>query len=341
MKSTLISILVFFSVGLLNAQTIHDFTFADSDGNTHTLYADYLNQGKHVLIKFFFSTCPPCNATAPAVQSLYEQYGEGQGDIEFIALSNKTWDTNSNAGGFKSQHGLTFPVAGNDGGAYDAALPFLQGTYGTFFGTPSYALVLPDGTVQHPLPGGLSAAETAIENALNSGGQPSTNYGVQFQNFKNGGPISVNGLSVILKPRNSSAPVVDLIALTNGSLSFTYPSPDIPEMNDPIIIVSSDAGANSSEISPIDIVTIRRHILQLANMDLPFQTMAGDLNGDGRITGQDVVALNKVFLQITDEFPNGTPSYLFMPSQMDVNVDPGNTVNISFSVLKMGDTSIN
>ena len=56
---TLISMLLLMS---LNAQTTLttavDFTVTDVHGNTHTLF-DYLADGKHVVIDFFFTTCGP------------------------------------------------------------------------------------------------------------------------------------------------------------------------------------------------------------------------------------------------------------------------------------------
>jgi thiol-disulfide isomerase/thioredoxin len=51
-----------------------DFTVTDSHGNVHHLYADYLNQGKTVMIEVFFTTCPPCNSIAPYLEPLYQEW---------------------------------------------------------------------------------------------------------------------------------------------------------------------------------------------------------------------------------------------------------------------------
>ncbi|MBK8704908.1 MAG: redoxin domain-containing protein [Saprospiraceae bacterium] len=58
--------LFLFASTALKSQPAPNFTLTDSDGQSHNLYTDYLDQGKTVVIKFFFTTCPPCNAMAPA-----------------------------------------------------------------------------------------------------------------------------------------------------------------------------------------------------------------------------------------------------------------------------------
>ena len=71
--------------------TMHNFTVTDSQGNTHNLYTSYLDQGKTVVIKFFFTTCPPCIAISPQWQDKYEAWGSGNNDVEFLDASNYTW----------------------------------------------------------------------------------------------------------------------------------------------------------------------------------------------------------------------------------------------------------
>ncbi len=59
-----------YSVG----QTVNDFTVTDTQGNTHNLYS-ITASGKHVVLDFFFDTCPPCQQTQPYLNQLHETYG--------------------------------------------------------------------------------------------------------------------------------------------------------------------------------------------------------------------------------------------------------------------------
>ena len=61
----------------------------------YEVITDYLNQGKTVMIEIFFTTCPPCNAIAPLIEPLYQDWGGGDYDVEFFDLSNKNFDTDA------------------------------------------------------------------------------------------------------------------------------------------------------------------------------------------------------------------------------------------------------
>ena len=321
--------------------TMHDFNVTDSQGGSHALYADYLGQGKTVVIKFFFSTCPPCNAVAPSVQQLYVSWGEGQGDVEFFELSTQPWDNSSNVNNYKATHGLTMPSVGADGGSRTAAMPFLTGAYGPFYGTPSFAVVESDGTLHYPV-NGVAEIDDLLDQIINGNtGPQSSTVSVQMTNAKNGAPINVPGLQVTLRPMSGGTPVIDLMDATNGTLTFEYPSANFPEINNPVIEFSSNATDFGTNVTPIDLVTLQRHILLITPMDEPRQLIAGDVNGDNRISGQDVVAINKIILQKENNFPNGTPSYKFEPAIVPLSVTPGNPVQLSTTVIKMGDVSKN
>jgi len=74
------------SVSLAFGQTAPDFTITDTDGVEHSLYADYLDQGKTVIIDLFFADCPPCHGLAPTLENIYQDWGAGQYDVQFIGL---------------------------------------------------------------------------------------------------------------------------------------------------------------------------------------------------------------------------------------------------------------
>jgi len=72
MRNLLVVLGFFAFVFQSRAQVAPDFTVTDIDGQVHHLYADYLNQGKTVMIKIMFTTCPPCHSIAPFMEPLYQ-----------------------------------------------------------------------------------------------------------------------------------------------------------------------------------------------------------------------------------------------------------------------------
>lgn len=337
MRLVLIIALLSILENTIMAQTAADFTITDTEGNTHSLYSDYLNQGDVVVLKFFFSTCPPCNASAPAVQQLYEDYGSGNNGMQMLSLTTQPWDNNSNGANYVSQHGLTLPVSGADGGGYDASQPWRTGQYGPFFGTPSYAVIETDGTVNYPV--FFNNLRSTLDDLMGMAPQ-STSVSVATTNAKTGAPIDVDGLSVILKPANASGPTVDLMALTNGTLVFEYPSPDLPEINNPVVVFSASGDALSDELSMLDVVYMTKHILAETPINDALRLQAADVNSSGTITGADVVAMREVLLNKRTTFPNGTPSYVFIPNEVPLTTNPGGTTSLSTQVLKIGDATI-
>ncbi len=139
--------LILFLPTVLSGQLAPDFTATDINGQSHTLYSQYLTQGKTVMLKIFYSTCPPCNAQANDLQALYEEWGSGDHDVEFIEVSNKTWETNQTASGYTSNHGITFPTVSATGGSIAVVNAYINGGFGSFFGTPTYIVISPDGTL--------------------------------------------------------------------------------------------------------------------------------------------------------------------------------------------------
>jgi thiol-disulfide isomerase/thioredoxin len=163
---------LFLSPVFLCAQAAPDFTVTDILGQSHTLYSQYLNQGKTVMLKIFYSTCPPCNSHAPSLQALYSEWGSGAHDVQFIAVSNKTWETNQTASVFTNNHSITFPAVSATGGSLNVVNTYINAGYGPFFGTPTYIVISPNGTVQWNVSlNNLDAAiaSTGAEKPLSSG----------------------------------------------------------------------------------------------------------------------------------------------------------------------------
>lgn len=144
-----------------------DFKVVTSDSKTIELYKDYLQKNRVVLLKIFFVDCPPCNDIAPQISQLYKKYGSGKKTVEFIELSNKNWDNNHAVNGYKSQYDLPCPSASNDGGSVEAAALYSDNYYGPFYGTPTFILIKPDGSVSYDIRGAnKNQTVTLLDTAL-------------------------------------------------------------------------------------------------------------------------------------------------------------------------------
>ena len=121
----------------VSAATAPDFTVTDSGGKTHHLYADYVNKGKVLVLEIFFTTCPPCATHAPYWQSLYDTMkSRYPGRVEFMMLTNKSFDLNANVNQYISSKGLTMPGIGVEGGSLVAVQPYEGNQFGTFTERP-------------------------------------------------------------------------------------------------------------------------------------------------------------------------------------------------------------
>ena len=118
MKKRLTTLLLSLTLVGLNAQTslttAVDFTVTDVHGNTHNLFT-YLDDGKHVIVDFFFTTCGPCIASVPILNQAYTDYGCNTGDIIFLSIDNG--DSDAQVLQYENDYGALLPAAsGNDGG---------------------------------------------------------------------------------------------------------------------------------------------------------------------------------------------------------------------------------
>ena len=149
---------IFLSVQISMAQEAPDFEITDTEGKVHKLYEHYLDQGKTVVLDLFFVDCAPCNALAPLLQPLYEEWGSGLEDVEFFSLT--PYDADDRIKGFKENHDLHFPGAGTDGGGDAALEPYTSGQFGQFFGYPTLVVISPDRSVQFDIWSNNSFVET-------------------------------------------------------------------------------------------------------------------------------------------------------------------------------------
>jgi thiol-disulfide isomerase/thioredoxin len=318
-----------------------DFQITDSDGLVHNLYADHLDQGQTVVIKLFFTNCPPCIQLAPWMEEKYQNWGAGQYDVEFIELSILSSDSNADVAQFKLDHGVTFPGAGFDGGGKDAAEVYKSGIFGPYFGTPTLAIIAPNGSVTQGFSyddfDSIIAATGATGNSGGNGGGGMTDE-VTMYNFSSNIPTTSvpTDIKYILKPANADSPTYDILSITGGVLNFEYPSIDFPEMTDPVIVVEASGDIVDNTVKPHDLVQIRKHILGLEPFTEEYQFLAADFNSDGLIKAHDLLTLQKALLGLISEFPNETPSWKSIPAQISLTQSFGNTIDLDFQLIKIG-----
>lgn len=66
-------------------------------------------------------------------------------------------------------------------------------------------------------------------------------------------------------------------------------------------------------VTTYDLVLISKHILAIDTLDSPYKIIAADANNSKTVTTADMVEIRKLILQVTTEFPEGVPSWRFVP----------------------------
>ncbi len=120
-------------MGIVRAQigfTAPNFTVVDTHGDTIRLY-DILDEGKYVVLDFFYTTCGPCIYYTPQVNLAYEKYGCNTQDVVFIAIDYQ--DTNAEVLAYDAQYGIQYPsVSGTQGGGNGVVSQYFITGFPTF-----------------------------------------------------------------------------------------------------------------------------------------------------------------------------------------------------------------
>ncbi|HUR30242.1 MAG TPA: redoxin domain-containing protein [Saprospiraceae bacterium] len=294
-----------------------DFTITDSHGQIHHLYADYLNQGKTVLLEVFYTTCPPCNSIAPLLEPFYQEWGAGAFDVEFFELSDKNFDTDALVNAYQATYGETFIGAGKDGGSLQAVAPYKNGQFGTWYGTPTFMVISPDGSFVYDVDGSnnqntidsLDAAITATGAIKPAIEQPVMVTGqVQFLQ----GSLGVNHAYVQVLDTAGNIVVAD----TTGSSGTFNLSILLSEVQPGWKLKAVKNGAVVNGVSVFDLVKMQRHILFLEPLSSPLAKLAADVNKSGTINAFDIIALQKIILGINSNFSDGA-TWIVLPADTD------------------------
>ncbi|MBI5914969.1 MAG: HYR domain-containing protein [Bacteroidetes bacterium] len=96
----------------------------------------------------------------------------------------------------------------------------------------------------------------------------------------------------------------------------TYDFPSLPLGQDYTLTPSYNTKPLNG-VTTYDIVLVRRHILGIDYFDSPYTIIAADVNRSGTVTTLDLVDMQKLILNIATEFPNGNPSWRFVPADYE------------------------
>ncbi|MEM6320554.1 MAG: T9SS type A sorting domain-containing protein [Bacteroidota bacterium] len=325
----------------LTAQKAPNFKITTTDSESIDLYQTYLNEGTTVVIELFFVNCPPCRQFAPFMSTLYKDMQEREIAVEFISLSVVANDNDDNVNEFKTDFEHDWPFAHYGGGSREAAQPYQDGTFGTYFGTPTIVVISPDGTVNYDTRAlGNNAQWIAnIEQAILDSQTPVNDMEMEEEIPPVVRPMAkvTGGISTTQGDGLSGVSVAfsgakDTVLTTNADGTFETANL-IADTSYTITLAKNDDHVNG--VTTLDIVLISKHILGIDTFTMAHQHLAADANGSGSVTTFDLVQLRQLILGKIDEFPTGK-SWLFDPESQFLGALT-DLQTLQFTAIKMGD----
>ncbi len=307
------------------SQTAPNFTITTTDGVTRKLYEDYLNQGKTVLVKFFFTSCPFCIQMSPKVQKLYEKWGSGANGVEFISLATIQPNTNDKVKTYKTAYGEKFLGAGSDGGSITAAQPYMSNQFGTFYGTPSFFVVGPDKKVIWDPRGSSNDATIDSLDAAIARTRPSVPDVTGKVTNACGNPRP----NLKLELRMQGVDTLETTTDSLGKYSFNkLPAGTSTSAEKFSVALPIDYSKNKVTcVTTADLIVINKHILAIEQFPNDLLKNIADSNNDNKVSTADMVDIRKVILKINDNFAGGKALLIFTDSSNVVKAD---------SVIKIG-----
>lgn len=333
-----------FSFASLSAQDAPNFIVEATDGNEYELYADFLDQGKTVVLELMFTSCPPCNSFAPYSEMIYKDWGKGDYDVEMISLTTQNNDTQTDMAAWQQQYGHTFLAVGANGGSLQVVDLYTNGTFGVWFGTPTFIIIAPDRSVLFNIGNGSSGAgkANAISNAIATTGAVKPPKEVDFDGLvqtANGEAITDVQLGLVQTIANLDTTEID------GSFVFNQELP-VDSLHQ---IVVSKSGNPLNGVTTYDMVLIAKHILAVSLFDDAYKLIAADVNLSGQVTTADLVKIRKLILFIDTEMDK---SWRFIDGDCNLNnqacsidevieFEPsdGNQIGLNIIGIKIGDVN--
>lgn len=275
MKKIFYSLLfIVFAINVNFAQTplttAVDFTVTDTDGNVHNLFT-YLNDGKYVVIDFFFTTWPSCIASSPDVNQSYIDFGCNTGDVIFISIDSG--DDDAAVEQYDIDYGLDIPsVSGTQGGGDAVNSDYGISAYPTIIIiAPNHDIVNQDvwpvstqilndllegyGCVQQPCMTGLVADFSGTPTTIDAGNS------VDFTDLSTGGiPTNWNWTfyganttsSTVQNPTNivyNAAGTYDVrLIVSDGTVTDTLTKTDYITVNPPTVLWSDFTASTTTII---------------------------------------------------------------------------------------------
>ena len=297
--------------------TAPDFNVTDSQGQPHQLYADYLDQGKTVVLQIFNTTDPASISIASLLEPFYQDWGAGDYDVEFIAMSDSNGDSNPQVNSHQTQYGQTFIGVSKDGGSLAAVAPYKNGQFGAWDGTPAFIVRAPDGTVQYDVEGSNNEntidsldAAVAATGAINPVNEQPVVVSGQIQFLQ--GSLGVN--SAFVQVLDTAGNII--VADTTGPTGTFNLSLLLSEVQPGWKMKAVKNGAVLNGVSVFDLVKMQKHILQLELLASPLARLAADVNKSGTINAIDIIALQKIILGKVSNFSDGQ-TWIVVPADTD------------------------
>ena len=197
-------------------------------------------------------------------------------------------------------------------------------------------------------------------NNPNSGGYET--YTQVIKVIDDGTSATVTVAGVISKASGSVMSNVEVFCNNTDTEEIVVCVDGVYEFSDlastqPITVTPVRDGDDNNGVSTIDMVFIQRHILGLTLLNSPYKMIAADINRSGSITTFDMVLMRQLILQNVDEFSMNT-SWRFVdadfvftdssnpflddfPESITINPVGGETYNVDFVAIKIGDTNGN
>lgn len=121
-----------------------------------------------------------------------------------------------------------------------------------------------------------------------------------------GEPLSNVSVQLLGQKGESFSTTTDLQGL------YTF---DEVTLGDTYLVVPSKTDDSGNGLSVLDLIQIRKHILNLDALDTPYKMLAADVNASNSISTIDLILIQKVILKVDPNFSEVDP-WLFLPGDI-------------------------